>query len=89
MTYMEVVEEIEAFNRRHENEYKEKSRFRASFDYQLAQLIGIAFNEPKKYPKTLQRAYPELYQKRQITWQEHKENFARFAEQHNRQVGGG
>jgi hypothetical protein len=61
MTYIEVIEEIEAYNKRHENEYKEQMRLRASMDYQLAQLIGIAFNDPKKYPKTLQKAYPELF----------------------------
>ena len=91
MTYIEVIEEIEAYTKRHGNEYKEQTRLRAAMDYQLAQLVGIAFNDPQKYPKTLQKAYPELFKengKKAMTWQEQKENFKRYAEQHNRQTGG-
>lgn len=90
MTYVEVIEEIEAYNKRHENEYTEQLRLRATMDYQLAQLVGVAFNDPKKYPKTLQKAYPGIFKENspKMTWQEHKENMKRYAEQHNRRIGG-
>jgi len=87
MTYAEVVEEIEAVNRRREIDYQDQRRLRAEMDYQLAQLIGTAFGSPKKYPKTLQKAYPGIFKPRP-TWQEHKAGFARFARAHNRKMGG-
>jgi hypothetical protein len=90
MTYVEVIEEINAFNKRHEENYQEQMRLRANMDYQLAQLIGIAFNDPKKYPTTLQKAYPDLFNKqsKKMTWQENKEQLKMYAAVHNQQRGG-
>jgi hypothetical protein len=86
MTYTEIVDEINAFGRRRQAEYKERAQFRALMDYQLAQLIGVAFNDPKKYPKSLKQAYPELFDAPD-DWRAQKASFKQFAEEFNRQRG--
>jgi hypothetical protein len=90
MTYSEVIEEIEAYNRQHKAKYTETMQMQAALDYQLAQLIGLAFNDPKKYPKTLQKAYPELFKNSagSMSWQASKDQFKKYAEEFNRQREG-
>lgn len=85
MTYVEVSDEIEAFNHRLEAEIQLQMRSQAQLDYQLAQLIGAAISDPKKYPRTLQKAYPNLFKSSAQSWQASKEQFQKFADEHNRQ----
>ncbi len=90
MTYQEIIDEIDAYNRRRESDTKDCLHTRAALDYHLAQLIVTAFNDPKKYPTTLQNAYPELFKEeaRESSWQESKSQFKAYAEVFNRQRGG-
>lgn len=85
MTYSEVVDEINAYGRRREADFHAKEQLRAKMDYQFAQLIGVMVHEPKKYPKTLQAAYPDLFAGGSGRWKSSKEQFKRYAEEFNRQ----
>ena len=85
MTYPEVVDEINAYYRRRESRIQEQKQLRAMMDYQLAQLIGAIYHDPKKFPKTLRAAYPDLFPKPPSGWQEHKAQFRQYAEEFNRQ----
>lgn len=87
MTYPEVVDEINAFGRRREADIRDQKQLRAMMDYQLAQLIGVMFNDPKKYPKSLRAAYPDLFPESSSGWQVHKAQFQRYADEFNRQRG--
>ncbi|SHI24999.1 hypothetical protein SAMN02745823_03889 [Sporobacter termitidis DSM 10068] len=90
MTYIEVIDEIDAYNRRRESETKDYMHTRAALDYHLGRLIGIAFNDPKKYPDSFEKAYPHLFKKERkvFDYQEHKAQFAAYAKVHNQQRGG-
>lgn len=57
MTFDEVMVQVEANKKRHENELKEK----AMFDYYQQRLAIYAFNDPKNFPK-YEDAYPFLNQ---------------------------
>lgn len=57
MTFDEVMVQVEANKKRHENELKEK----AMFDYSQQRLAIYAFNDPKNFPK-YEDAYPFLNQ---------------------------
>ena len=85
MTYPEVVDEINAFGRRRSASIREQKQLRAMMDYQLAQLIGVMFNDPKKYPKSLRAAYPDLFPELSPGWQANKEKFRAYADEFNRQ----
>lgn len=89
MTFAEIRDEIDAYNWRKETTIKEREQTQAVTDYQLAQLIGYMVHDPKKYPRTIDKAYPGLFERKKQDWRESKANFARFAEEHNRQRGGG
>lgn len=82
MTFAEVRDEVDAFNRRRKIRAKEQQQLQAVTDYQLAQLIGLAFNDPKKYPKDIRKAYPYLFDS-SADWRENKEQFRRYAEEFN------
>ena len=86
MTYPEVVDEINAYARRRKSEFREQEQVRAIMDYQLAELIAIAVSDPKKYPKSLKQAYPELFDT-PADWRTHKATFKQYAEEFNRQRG--
>jgi hypothetical protein len=88
MTFVEVRDEIDAYNRRRKIAVKEQQQIQAAGDYQLAQLIGIMFNDPKKYPKNIKKAYPDLFDS-VGGWRENKENWKKYAEEFNRLRGGG
>ena len=45
---------------------EEDMKLRATMDYKQAYLIGIAFNDPKKYPRTAEEAYPELFPRKTV-----------------------
>lgn len=85
MTYPEIVDEINAFGRRREADFRDRERLRAKMDYQLAGLIGVAFNDPKKFPKTLKEAYPDLFGDTSCGWKQSKAQWQKFAEEFNRQ----
>lgn len=60
MTFDEIMVQVEANKKRHENELKEK----AMFDYSQQRLAIYAFNDPKNFPK-YEDAYPFLNQIKQ------------------------
>ena len=57
MTFDEIMVQVEANKKRHENKLKEK----AMFDYSQQRLAIYAFNDPKNFPK-YEDAYPFLNQ---------------------------
>lgn len=57
MTFDEIMVQVEANKKKHENELKEK----AMFDYTQQRLGIYAFNDPKNFPK-YEDAYPFLNQ---------------------------
>ena len=57
MNFDEIMVQVEANKKRHENELKEK----AMFDYSQQRLAIYAFNDPKNFPK-YEDAYPFLNQ---------------------------
>ncbi|AIS03588.1 hypothetical protein [Lactococcus lactis] len=57
MTFDEIMVQVEANKKKHENELKEK----AMFDYTQQRLGIYAFNDPKNFPK-YEDAYPFLKQ---------------------------
>ena len=59
MTYGELKETVEPILEKQ----KEILKVEATMIYQQAQLIGIAFNEPKKFPKNIYEVFPSLFDK--------------------------
>ena len=57
MTFDEIMVQVAANKKRHENKLKEK----AMFDYSQQRLAIYAFNDPKNFPK-YEDAYPFLNQ---------------------------
>lgn len=55
MTFDEIMVQVEANKKRHENELREK----AMFDYSQQRMAIFAFNDPKNFPK-FDEAYPFL-----------------------------
>lgn len=55
MTFDEIMVQVEANKKRHENEIREK----AMFDYSQQRMAIFAFNDPKNFPK-FEEAYPFL-----------------------------
>lgn len=55
MTFDEIMVQIEANKKRHENEIREQ----AMFDYSQQRMAIFAFNDPKNFPK-FEEAYPFL-----------------------------
>lgn len=53
MTYAEIKGSIDA----HHNRKKEDLQLKAMFSYKLGELIGIAMNDPKKYPANVKAAF--------------------------------
>lgn len=91
MTYAEVIDEIDAYNRRRKSDYEDQRVLRAEMDYRLGGLIRIAFNDPKKYPATVKAAYPDIFKDdpAKFDWQDNKRSWAAYAAEFNRQKGGG
>lgn len=83
MTFLEAVDEINAFYRRRKADFRDRQQFRAVMDYKLAQLIGAAFTD--KFPKTLKEAYPDLFGGSAGGWQQSKSQWQKYAEEFNRQ----
>ncbi len=65
----------------------ERSRSSAMFAWHTAYLIGLAVNNPKKFPQTAADHFPWLDER--PAWVRSKEKMAQFAQRHNAQHGGG
>lgn len=80
MTFDEIMVQVEANKKRHENELKEK----AMFDYTQQRLGIYAFNDPKNFPK-YEDAYPFLNQLKeeveQAVSEEEEKKQAMFSDQ--------
>lgn len=57
MTFDEIMVQVEANKKRHENKLREQ----AMFDYSQQRMAIFAFNDPKNFPK-FEEAYPFLKQ---------------------------
>lgn len=85
LTYGDIMESIEAYQRVKTAELTTMRNMWAMMDYRLANLIAIGFNEPKKFPQLLSDAYPFLKTpNKRGTWQESKAEMAAIAAAHNR-----
>lgn len=60
MTFDEIMVQVEANKKRHENRLREQ----AMFDYSQQRMAIFAFNDPKNFPK-FEDAYPFLNQLKQ------------------------
>lgn len=56
MTYAEIVAVINVYRKN----FKEDLQMQAMFAHKLAGLIGLAVNEPKKYPSTAKEAFEKM-----------------------------
>lgn len=56
MTYAEIMTKVNACRK---NE-KQETKLKAMFIHKLGGLIGIAVNEPKKYPSTAKEAFDKM-----------------------------
>lgn len=80
MTYKEISITIEAYDKNH----KEEIQMQALFTYKLGELIGIAVNDPKKYPNNAKEAFKQMKifdedtQNEQQDWQITKERINRY-----------
>lgn len=64
----------------------------ATFIYQAANLIAIGVNDPRRFPNTLRKAFPGLFNAPTVEdWQSHKAAFKKAADRHNQfmQMKGG
>lgn len=56
MTYAEIVAAIEG----NQKKMKQDMQIQAIMTYKLGELIGIAFNDPKKYPSNPKKAFEKM-----------------------------
>ena len=58
---------------------------------ELAGLIGLAINDPRKLPRDIRRVYPELFreEKGAEDWKKNKAEMAAYAAAHNAKVKAG
>lgn len=93
LTYGEIVDTIEAYNAIE----KRRTQESAALVHQLANLVGISVSrlvdKDAKYPE-LHEAYPTLFEVPepqkpvQQDWRIAKERLMRYAQAHNKKVGG-
>ncbi len=57
MTYAEIMAAIEGTQKKTKSEIQ----IQASLVHKLGSLIGLAVNDPKKYPSTSKDAFPKLF----------------------------
>lgn len=80
MTYAEIMAAIEGNQRK----TKLEMQIQASMIHQLGSLVGIAFNDPKKYPSSAKEVFPSLFEEeieeepKQQDWQVMKERIERY-----------
>lgn len=81
MTYGEITVSIEGSQKR----IKADMQKEAAMVFKLGELIGIAFNDPKKYPPSISKVFPKLFDEdtennsNQQDWQIMKERINRYA----------
>lgn len=83
MSYADIMEYITGCIQRD----RDQMRARAVMDHALAQFIGVAFNCPKKLPKSAEKAYPGLFRtdkNGETDWRIIKANMSAFAQEHNK-----
>ncbi len=87
MTYGEIITAIEGKQR----ELKAEAQLKASLVYQLGNLVGLAFHEPKKYPPSIKKAFPNLFddidEPVQQNWQVMKERLNAYGDYLKRKRG--
>lgn len=76
MTYKEILAAIQGNHRR----VKSELQIQASLIYKLGNLLGVAVNNPAKYP-TLNEAFPGMFEepKRQQNWELMKSRIEAYA----------
>lgn len=82
MSYDEITALVEGISKKQ----TEEAKLRAQMDFELAYLITIGFNNPKKFPRKIQDAYPTLFEEAVDTQSDirvHYEQMKQFAEKHN------
>lgn len=83
MTYGEIIAAIEGYQKR----FKNNLQIQAMFVYKIGEFVGIAVNEPKKYPKNPKEAFKktgifddvEEVEPKKQDWQIMKERVNRYA----------
>lgn len=89
MTYGEIITAIEGYQRR----FKAEAQLQAGLIYRLGSLVGIAVNDSKKYPRTVSKAFPGLFdgmddgQPKQQDWRVMKERMNAYNEYLRRKRG--
>ena len=76
------VDEIMLAAQVHQEQLKECAQLQAWIAYNGAALTGIAVNDPKKFPKQLEEAFPSLFEKKgqqQQDWWVMKQRMEDFA----------
>jgi hypothetical protein len=96
MTYGEIINAIQSYNRVYERQQKEKAVFLYKTADLIAAGIGTLFDENATFPQ-IYEAFPSLFQKEKALMQKaevdkaielYKANFVAFAENHNSRWGG-
>lgn len=87
MTYGEIITQIKAYRQKE----KVQMQLQAMFIYKLGSLVGIAFNDPKKYPSNVKQAFKEMgifdediNITKQQDWRIMKERMNRYAYLHRK-----
>lgn len=88
MTYGEIIAAIEGSQKR----FKTEAQLQAGMIYKLGSLVGIAVNDPKKYPANIQKAFPGLFESiedspTQQNWQIMKERLNAYGDYLKRKRG--
>lgn len=88
MTYGEIIAAVEGKQRA----LKAEAQLKASLVYQLGNLVGLGFHEPKKYPSSLKKAFPGLFEDaddspKQQNWQIMKERINAYNDYLKRKRG--
>lgn len=91
MTLSEVLDEFDAYDERRNAKAKEINQLCAVWVHQLASLVDLALCDPKHFPQTPAKAFPELFQdvQKSFDWKASKSSWAEYAKLHNAQRGGG
>lgn len=87
MTYGEIIAAIDGYQSR----FKAELQTKAMFVYKLGELIGIAVNDPKKYPSNVKKAFAKAWflddvmdEPKKQDWMTMKERMSRYAYLHKK-----
>ncbi len=81
MTYIEIMTVVENYRKK----LKEDLQIKAMFTHKLGSLIGIAINDPKKYPSNAKEAFEKMKifddedEPKKQDWQIMKERMNQYA----------